>query len=469
MSFQKISNFSHTLAFRLTLWYAGMFMVSTLLLMMFFYHYIATQILGELDTQLQEEIVEFQSILKEGGLPQVKLYLVVEVESEAEDTFFRLLSISDGKEIAVETNFSLTDRSLLNDIVASFKTVGTDIIQTITMPGYPNKLRIVTGRIGENLALQVGTSFVHDEKVLALFKRLAFFVVVPLLVLSAIIGWFLARRALEDVEEVTLTAEKIAGGDYNQRVRLKRNVWEVQKLADTFNLMLDRIQALIKAMKEVTDNIAHDLRSPLTRIRGQAERVIIGNSTPETFHETAASTIEECDNLIDMINTMLDITEAEAGVGQTDLETVAMNNLVRAACELFEPVAKEKNIRLITDLPENQIYIRADKHKLQRLVTNLLENSIKYNRPGGAVTISASIKDQWLYLRVDDTGPGIPGPDLDKIFDRFYRCDVSRSEPGLGLGLSLAKAIAEAAGGDITVESKIDQGSRFTVRWPLSS
>ena len=467
MFFQRIRNFSHTLSFRLTLWYAGIFMVSTLLLLMFFYHYIAAQILQELDNQLKEEIVEFQSILNEGGLLQVKLYLVVEVESEAEDTFFRLVSIADGKPLAMESNFTLTNTPLLDNIVASFKTAGSDIIQTITMPGYPNKLRIVTGKIGQGFALQVGTSFVHDEKVLALFKRLAFFVAFPLLVLSAIIGWFLARRALKDVEAVTLTAEKITGGDYNQRVRLKRNVWEVQKLADTFNTMLDRIQALIKAMREVTDNIAHDLRSPLARIRGQAERTIIGNSTPANYRDMAASTIEECDNLIEMINTMLDITEAEAGVEQIELETVAMSNLIRAACELFEPVAKEKNVRLTADLPENQIYIRANKHKLQRLVTNLIENSIKYNRSGGTVDITASIKDQWLYLRFEDTGPGIPGHDLDKIFDRFYRCDTSRSEPGLGLGLSLAKAIVESTGGDITVESIINQGSRFIIRLPL--
>ena len=467
MSFQKIGNFSQTLSFRLTLWYAGIFMVSTLLLLLFFYHYIARQILLEVDAQLEEEIVEFQTILHEGGLPQVRLYLVIEVESETESTFFRLISMADGKEVAMETNFQVTDKKLLDNILISLKNTAENIFQTITISGYPNNLRVVTGKIGQGFALQVGTSFVHDEKVLALFKRLAFFVAFPFLIVSAVIGWFLARRALKDVEQVTLTAEKIAGGDYNQRVRLQRNVWEVQKLADTFNTMLDRIQTLIKAMREVTDNIAHDLRSPLARIRGQAERVIIGNSTPENCRDMAASTIEECDNLIDMINTMLDITEAEAGVEQITLETVAMSNLIRAACELLEPVARQKDIRLTSDLPENQIYVRADKHKLQRLVTNMIENSIKYNRPGGTVNITATIKDQWLLLRFEDTGQGIPGHDLDRIFDRFYRCDASRSEPGLGLGLSLVKAIVGAAGGDITVESKINQGTRFTIRLPL--
>ncbi len=467
MSFQKIRNFSHTLSFRLTLWYTGIFMISALLLLFFFYHYLASLVHNQLDEQLGEEIFEFQSILENGGLAAVRQYLVIEVESESEDTFFRLVSLADGQELAMEKNFSFSDTRPLAAFVQASKNDTNNIFGNITLPGYPNKLRIVSGQIGQGLALQVGSSFIHDEKILNLFKRMTLMVTFPLLILSAVAGWFLARNALKDVAEVTLTAEKITGGDYNQRVRLKQNAWEIQKLADTFNIMLDRIQALIKGMKEVTDNIAHDLRSPLTRIRGKAERAIVSNSDLPHYRDMAASTIEECDNLIDMINTMLDITEAEAGVERIELETVALNDLIRAACELFDPIARDKDIRLTPVLPENQIYIHADKHKLQRLVTNMIENGIKYNRPGGSVVITVAPTNQWIEIQVEDTGIGIPAQDLEKIFDRFYRCDTSRSEPGLGLGLSLAQAIAKTSGGDITVESTINEGSRFTVRLPL--
>ena len=437
------------------------------LLLFFFYHHLSSLIHNKLDGELGEEIIEFQSILENGGLEDVIQYLAIEVESESEDTFFRLVSLADGQELAMEKNFSFSDTRPLAAFVEASKKSTANTFGTITLPDYPNKLRIVSGSIGQGFALQVGSSFTHDEKVLALFKQMMLLITFPLLLLSAVIGWFLARHALKDVEEVTLTAEKIAGGDYNQRVRLKQNAWEIQKLADTFNIMLDRIQALIKGIKEVTDNIAHDLRSPLTRIRGQAERAIVSNSDLPHFQDMAASTIEECDNLIDMINTMLDITEAEAGVERVELETIAVNDLIQSACDLFEPIAKEKNVTLTAVLPDNQVYIRADKHKLQRLVTTLIENGIKYNRSGGTVTIKVVPMDQWIELQVEDNGPGIPVQDLSKIFNRFYRCDTSRSEPGLGLGLSLAKAIAQAAGGDLTVESEIHQGSRFTVRLPL--
>jgi signal transduction histidine kinase len=315
--------------------------------------------------------------------------------------------------------------------------------------------------------MQTGQSFVDYEKLLSFLKRLALAVVFPLCVLSTLVGWILSRKALKGIEEVTVIADRIARGDYHLRVRLEKSSLEVQKLADTFNGMLDRIQALIKGLREVTDNIAHDLRSPLARIRGKAELTIVGNGSPADYRDMAASTVEECDNLIDMINTMLDITEVEAGIGRFERETVSVNALVLEACELFEPIAKEKDIALTAVLPENTLTIHGDRHKLQRVITNLIENGIKYNRPGGSVTVHAAVEDGWVQIKVEDTGCGIPAADIPRIFDRFYRCDSSRSEPGLGLGLSLAKAIARAAGGDIAVSSVVNAGSRFTVRLPV--
>jgi signal transduction histidine kinase len=228
--------------------------------------------------------------------------------------------------------------------------------------------------------------------------------------------------------------------------------------------MLDRIQSLLKSMKEINDNIAHDLRSPLARIRGIAEMSLLKEKSTDAYRDMAASTIEECDTLISMINTMLDITEAEAGVNGVQLEEFELVELIREACELFRPIAEEKQIKLKTSLPES-LTMMSDRKKMQRIVTNLLENAIKYTAEGGMVAVSAAAQDEEVRIDFDDTGVGISENDLPHIFERFYRCDRSRSQGGVGLGLSLVKAYTESINGTIHVESTLNQCSRFTLRF----
>jgi signal transduction histidine kinase len=346
---------------------------------------------------------------------------------------------------------------------------GAPFLETILQPGYPYPVRTVCGRISPDFLLQVGISLAENEKYLKVFKRLLLHLIFPLFCVSAVIGWLLARQALRGVEEVTLTAMDITKGAYDKRVQVKKRLLEISRLANTFNAMLDRIQALLKGMGEVTDNVAHDLRSPLTRIRGIAEMTLVGKSSISDYEKMAASTIEECDNLINLINlinTMLDITETEAGVGRFEKETVDVKKLLSDACDLFQPVADEKNISLLTRLPDEMV-IRSDKGRLQRMVTNLLENAIKYTDSGGKVTISAYKDKGRVHIVFADTGVGISEKDLPKIFERFYRCDNSRTQPGTGLGLCLVRAIAKALGGDIRVSSKLNEGSTFSVSLPL--
>jgi heavy metal sensor kinase len=429
-----------------------------------FYYRISSITMENTDDELLEEVEEYRILMAEGGIDAIKTELYDEIESEGEEVFYRILS-KDGK-MLLSGNLEYYDNTEISQkALEALKNNEEYVIETIETPTHDYKVRTIYGMIAPELILNMGLSLEDNHEYLSIFSNLIFMLMIPLILLAATIGWFLSRHALRGVEEVTQTAIEISKGSMDKRVVVKKRSLEIDTLANTFNSMLDRIQALIKGMREMNDNIAHDLRSPLTRIRGIAEMTLMGNKDIENYSEMAANTIEECDKLIAIINTMLDITETEAGVSNFKSEKVDVVDLIRSACELFDPIAGEKDIKLVTVLPD-KLFIRADRSKFQRLITNLLENAIKYNKQGGTVTISVSEQNQQVNIEVEDTGIGIPEKDLPKVFERFYRCDASRSMAGIGLGLSLAKAIAKAFDGDIQVKSAINQGSLFQVTLP---
>jgi heavy metal sensor kinase len=298
------------------------------------------------------------------------------------------------------------------------------------------------------------------------FKGIFIATMAVLIMIAAGVGWFMARRAVSGVEAVTWTAQKISGGTLEERVPVKTRGDEIDQLAITFNQMLDRIQALLTEIKEMSENIAHDLRSPITRIRGTAEVTLTTGKSLNEYEGMAASTIEECDRLLDMINTMLMISKTESGVDKLSREEINLQSLVQEACELFEPTAEDRGVTLSCDVPVRS-HLIGDTRMIQRMLSNLLDNAIKYTPSGGRVSVSLSENDERdVVITIKDTGIGVSPGDLPRIFERFYRCDQSRSEPGIGLGLSLARAIARAHGGDITVTSSLSQGSTFAITLP---
>ena len=325
-----------------------------------------------------------------------------------------------------------------------------------------DRARFITAAIGPSLVIQIGETLEETDEYLDTFRKLLAILIVTFTIVSAVIGLHLARISIAGMEEVTQTAEDIAKGNYDRRVEVAGQFREVERLGATFNSMLDRIQNLLQSMQQINDNIAHDLRSPLARIRGIAEITIVKDKDIEDYKDMAVNTIEECDTLIDMINTMLDISEIEAGVNQAKKEQFDLSGLISEACELFLPIADRKKINLQSNL-SNPLPFRGDRKRMQRIVTNLLENAIKYTPDNGIVVITAANEKGSIRIDIKDTGPGIAENDLPNIFQRFYRCDKSRSQGGVGLGLSLVKAYTQSMNGTIHVQSVLDQGSVFTL------
>ena len=203
----------------------------------------------------------------------------------------------------------------------------------------------------------------------------------------------------------------------------------------------------------------------MTRLRGTAEMCLEQRSSQDDYREALITCIEESDRILTLLNSMMDVSEGETGIMRLKLETVNLTRLIREMVELYQVVAEEKDIDVAMDCAED-IYITADLNRIRQVVANLLDNAIKYNGPGGRVMISARVEGDQTVMSFRDTGIGIPAQEIPDIWKRLYRGDKSRSQPGLGLGLSLVKAIVSAHRGHVEVHSEPGVGSVFTVRLP---
>ena len=466
MSSEKINSIRHSLAFRLTLWYAGIFMITSCVAFFFFYFLITSVIQDRTDQDLLDEARALTSTMKRNGTEAVKHQIIYKAQAAGErKVFFRLLSF-DGQEFSSSNTSAWLDIGVGKKAINQMIREKRPVFDSISLPDRRHKIRILYVHIGRNIILQLGHSMESYTRFIEAFRKIFVVTMASLFIFAVIVGWFMAKRALGGVESVTQTARHISNGSLEERVPVKKNQDEIDQLAITFNQMLDRIQTLVTGIREMSDNIAHDLKSPITRIRGLAEVSMTTNASKNEYQNMAASTIEECDRLLDMINTMLVISKTEAGVNQLDTSEMDIGAVARDACELFQAPAEDKDLKLNCDV-SGTYSIYGDNRLIQRMIANLLDNAIKYTPDGGRIDVTAHAGHHSnVVLSIADTGIGISEKDRSRIFERFYRCDPSRSEAGIGLGLSFARAIARAHGGDITVASEVNGGSQFTITLP---
>jgi signal transduction histidine kinase len=279
-------------------------------------------------------------------------------------------------------------------------------------------------------------------------------------------GAWLTRRTLSPIRTLIVAVRGvIATGRMEERVPEPKAHDELGELTHLFNVMLEKNRALINGMREALDNVAHDLRTPLARFRSTAETALEGPENVAVYRDALLDSMEESERLLTMLNTLMDISEAETGLMRLNRQFFPLAPLVAEIVELFELVAEDKAITQTSEVPTELICF-GDRNRLRQVLANLLDNALKYTPSGGKVKISAHSEVDGVVIVCQDSGIGISEEDAPKIWDRLYRADKSRSQRGLGLGLSLVRAFVNAHGGRAEVQSTPGQGSNFIVYLP---
>jgi signal transduction histidine kinase len=423
---------------RLALWYATLF-VSGAIAIVFVTYYLTATSLAQRDQQIiKGKLGDYAAAYQRGGVRVLAATVRAEQQVAPERLFVRVLD--RGVESVVLSNPEGWDAS---------------------------KLEIVSAQLPDGTLVQVGKSTEARDDLLARFRATLGIVTLLIVVIALSGGWLATQSAMFPIRRLSQAVQRIIRtGRTDARVPLSGTGDALDELTSLFNAMLDKIEGLVTAMRGALDSVSHDLRTPLTRLRGTAELALASPPNLERYREALADCVEESDRVLVMLNTLMDISEAESGTLQLHREPVALADVVARAVDLYREVADAKGVTLEADAPSDVVVV-ADRTRLEQVAANLIDNAVKYTPPGGRVNVEVHRAEDTAILRVRDTGPGIPPDELPRIFDRLFRGDTSRAERGLGLGLSLVKAIVEAHGGTVDVVSEPGRGSVFTVSLPL--
>ena len=397
-----------------------------------------------------------------GDLKQMRHFFDEDVEEHGADRIFLLITDPDGRDVLN----ACADKTVLRTMVArAQRDLSTyRISKESTLPHRSRiVLRVMTTTLPDGFKLSVGRDVTDDEHYLLFLATTLGGAFLLSLLLGGWAADWLARRFVRSLKNVSDAADRIKAGDWSTRVKPTHESRELILLEEAFNTMCDQNEKTLTELKTLTDDIAHDLRTPLTRLRTAAEFAAMGGELKRPLPEML---FEQSSDMLELINTMLEISQTGCQLDRTPREDIDLCAFLRETADLYSTVLDDQGLTLTFKIPDAPVIFSGHRGRLQRLLGNLLDNAIKFTPRGGTIALVLERTQDAVVLRVTDTGCGIAPADLPHVFRRFWRSDVSRSLPGNGLGLALAKAIVTSYAGNITCDSTLGQGTTFTISLP---
>ena len=457
-----------TTAFRLTLVYVFLFMLFAASLLGYFAWNTRRMITEQIGATVQTEFQELNERYDRAGLRG----LIFSVENRAIRPGANLYLLMTPAGQAVAGNIDALSPGVMGS--DGWSEIAYRRLDEQDTANHRALVRV--SAIGAGFRLLVGRDLDERRQLLKIIASAAQWSFLVVLILGVGGGIFIGRRVLRRIDAMTGATQRIMAGDLSKRLPVGRSGDELDRLAENLNGMLERIEALMAGLKEVSDNIAHDLKTPLTRLRNRAEQTLAGDRTEDEYRAALERTIEESDGLIRTFNALLMIARAESGQARDGWADFDAAEVAHGIHELYEPLAEDSGLRLEVHAEEG-LQLHGNRELISQALANLVENAIKYggkqespqeagaddnsdaspqagSDPATAVTdqtvvIEAVRRDDKVWLSVADRGPGIPEKDMQRVVERFVRLEESRTQPGSGLGLSLASAVARLHGGEL--------------------
>lgn len=437
------SKLLRTSTFRLALVYLALFAVSVTALLGFIYWNTARFVAEQTDETIRAEVIGLAEHYRETGL----IGLVDVVRGRSRDQRLSLYLLTDPARRPLAGNLDAWPRARTEpDGWISFLAYRAS--DSREKPHHARALHLV---LPGGFQLLVGRDIEARHELENRLRESLIWVIGLTLGLGIVGGLAMSRNMLRRIEAINRASRDIMAGHLGRRIAVDGSNDELDRLAQSLNAMLDQIERLMAGMRQVTDNVAHDLRSPLTRLRNRLEVTLMEAPSAEGYRAALEETIAEAEALLNTFNALLGIAEAESGAPREGFGPLNLGPLLGDVAELYRPTAEDKGLALRFEAGDG-LAVAGDRHLLSQALANLVDNAVKYTPAGGTVTLAARRCDGAPEIIVTDTGPGVPEADRSRVFDRFVRLEASRNSPGSGLGLSLVSAVARLHGADVRLE-----------------